>query len=74
MTVNTLQTGVSVKSRVPIQPLASVPLIVNEAVVVLVGVPVSTPVLASVKPVGSAPELTLHVTVPLLPAAVNVTL
>lgn len=66
-----MQSGVMVKSRVPIQPFASVTLIVNAAAVVLVGVPETKPAAVSVKPAGNVPVETLYVTAPLLPLTVS---
>ena len=54
------QVGVSVKTRVPVQPWVSVAVIVKPATAVEVGVPLMTPAV-SVSPAGSVPVVTAKV-------------
>ena len=66
-----LQIGVTVKSRVPVHPFASVAVMVNVREVVLVGVPLMVaPV--SVKPAGNWPVVTANVYGPVPPVALIV--
>ena len=64
---------VRVYARVPVCASESVACTVNEDVPAAVGVPLIMPVPApSVRPAGSVPELTAHVTAPVAPLAVRV--
>ena len=55
------QTGAIVNERAPVQPSASVAVIVKVRLVVEVGVPVSAPFAARERPVGSTPVVTANV-------------
>ena len=58
----------TVKLRLPVQPAASVAVMVNVALLAVVGAPVNAPVVAFNKmPAGSAPLVTLYVTAPVAP-------
>ena len=66
------QPGASVYCADAVHPLASVAVMVNVALVLLVGVPLKVaPV--SVKPAGNVPAVTANVTVPVAPLVLNVT-
>ena len=68
------QTGVMVKLRVPVHPFASVAVMTTVALAVLVGVPLSTPVLV-LNVIHEASPLALSTTgVALLPEALIVAL
>jgi hypothetical protein len=59
---------------VPVQPFESVAVTVTGTDPVCVGVPLSTPLLASVRPAGSVPLASVYVAVPIAPVCVNVSL
>ena len=61
------------KACEPVQPFASVARIVKEYGPVVVGVPERTPPVVSVRPGGSVPDETAHVTAPVAPVCVKVT-
>ena len=57
---------------VPVQPLPSVTFIVIGKLPVCVGVPLNTPAVDKVNPVGSVPEFIVKVDPPMAPACVKV--
>ena len=63
----------TVKLREPVQPAASVAVMVKVALPAVVGVPLITPVVPlSIKPAGSEPFVTLNANVPVAPVALTV--